>query len=173
MNIKDVLKSLAPTAATLVGGPLAGMAVKAIGDAIGMDEPTQEKIAAAVTGGNLSAEQVVAMRQADDALKVKLAELGIRAEEIDAGDRKSAREMLVSTGAKTPAALSWIIVIATLILEGWCLIKGVPSGSSELVIGRVLGTLDMAFATVIAFWLGAAHQNQQRSEDRTATTARQ
>ena len=44
VEISDVLKKLAPTAATLLAGPFAGMAVEAIGNALGMDEPTQEKI---------------------------------------------------------------------------------------------------------------------------------
>jgi hypothetical protein len=165
MDVKDILKALAPTAATLIGGPLAGMAVKAIGDAIGIDEPTQEKIAAAVTGGQLSGEQVVAMRQADNALKAKLAELEIRAEELEVQDRDSARDMQAQTRAKTPALLSWLIVGAALGLEGYVMIAGIPSAVQDLVAGRILGTLDAALMTVITFWLGAAHNAQQRSSD--------
>ena len=38
------LKAIAPTAATLLGGPLAGMAVEAIGNALGVSDATKEKI---------------------------------------------------------------------------------------------------------------------------------
>lgn len=161
MNLKEFLGKLAPTAARMIGGPLAGMAVEALGEAIGMSEPTAEKIAEAVTKGTLTAEQVAAMRQADDALKVKLVELNIKLEDIAAADRKDARAMMVSTGAKTPAVLSWIVVVATLGFEGWVLIFGLPINSDPVILGRVLGTLDMAFATVLTFWLGAAHQRAQ------------
>lgn len=162
MKFLDVVKQLAPTAATLLGGPLAGMAVKVIGEAVGMPEATQEKIEKAITGGQLTGEQVVALRAADDALKVKLAELGLRADELVVEDRKDARAMFVATRARTPGVLSWTIVFATLFLEGWVLINGVPTNADPLIIGRVLGTLDSAFVTVIAFWLGTAHVQQQR-----------
>ncbi|HEY3159805.1 MAG TPA: hypothetical protein VGJ78_12655, partial [Vicinamibacterales bacterium] len=62
--------------------------------------------------------------------------------------------------ARTPAVLSWTIVAATLFLEGWVLIYGVPPGAPDVVVGRVLGTLDVAFITVLTFWLGTAHQAQ-------------
>ena len=38
------LKAIAPTAATLLGGPLAGMAVEAIGSALGVSDATKEKV---------------------------------------------------------------------------------------------------------------------------------
>jgi hypothetical protein len=157
MDFLDVLKKLAPTAATLLGGPLAGMAVTAIGEALGVSEPTQQKIAKAITNGQLSGEQVVAIRAAEDALVVKLRELDIKAEELVVGDRKDARGMYVATRARTPAWLSWTIVGAALFLEGWILMYGVPPNADPVIIGRILGTLDAALITVITFWLGSAH----------------
>lgn len=165
MDFKDILLKIAPTAATLIGGPLAGLAVKTIGEALGVSEATQEKIEKVLTGGNLSPEQIVALRAADDALKVKMRELDIKVEEFVHNDRKDARAMFVATRAKTPAWLSWTIVASTLFLEGWVLINGIPPNADAIVVGRVLGTLDMAFATVIAFWLGTAHQQQGRAAD--------
>lgn len=166
-KLKKILGALVPTAARMIGGPLAEMAVVEIGNAIGLTEPTAEKIAQAVTDGKLTAEQFKAMRDADDALKVKLTELGIKLEEVEAGDRKDARAMMIATGAKTPAVLSWVVVVVTMFLEGWCLIAGVPEKADLVIIGRVLGTLDAAFVTVLSFWLGAAHQRaqQQRAND--------
>jgi hypothetical protein len=156
-QLKKILAAIVPTAARMIGGPLAEMAVVEIGRAIGLEEPTAEKIAQAVTEGKLSAEQ----------FRVKLTELGIKLEEVEAGDRKDARAMLVATGAKTPAVLSWVVVSATIVLEGWCLIVGLPEKADLVIVGRVLGTLDAAFVTVLSFWLGAAHQRAQvqRSSD--------
>lgn len=166
MDFKDILKTLAPIAGSLIGGPLGGMALKTIADAIGVDDATQEKVAEAITGGKLNPEQIVALRQADDALKVRLEELGIKRDQMVYDDRKDARAMMVATRATTPAWLSWIIVAATMFLEGWVLIEGLPDKADPLIVGRVLGTLDVAFATVLAFWLGTSHQAQGRSSDR-------
>lgn len=165
MNIKDLVKAIAPTAATLLGGPLAGMAVKAIGDAIGMDDATEEKIGAALTGGQLSGEQIVAMKQADNALKVRMAELGIRADELVVEDRKSAREMLAATNARTPAVLSWIVVLGNFVCYAYLFHYGNPTGLDDVLLGRILGTLDTAFGVVLAFWLGTSYSS--RSKDAT------
>jgi len=67
--------------------------------------------------------------------------------------------------ARTPAVLSWVIVAAALGLEGYVMIMGVPPNAPDVVIGRILGTLDAALITVISYWLGAAHQAQGRSAD--------
>jgi hypothetical protein len=40
MQIKDVIKAIAPIAGSLIGSPVAGMAISAIGEAIGMKQPT-------------------------------------------------------------------------------------------------------------------------------------
>jgi len=162
MDFRDILKAIAPVAGTLIGGPLGGMALKGLADAIGIDEPTQEKVAKAITSGNLTPEQVVAIRQADDALAVKLRELDIKADELVMGDRKSARDMQIETRAKTPAILSWVIVAAAFGLEGYVLVNGVPTAVQDLVAGRILGTLDAALLTVIGFWLGASNQQKAK-----------
>lgn len=67
--------------------------------------------------------------------------------------------------ARTPAVLSWVIVGAALGLEGYVMIMGVPPNVPDVVLGRILGTLDAALITVITYWLGAAHQEQNRSTD--------
>ena len=41
MNWVDTLKTLAPTVAVALGGPLAGAAVTAIGSIFGMSDPTE------------------------------------------------------------------------------------------------------------------------------------
>lgn len=78
---------------------------------------------------------------------------------------KRKRAAVVHGRAKTPAVLSWIIVGATLWLDGYVMIKGIPSNVPDVVLGRILGTLDAALITVITYWLGAAHQAQSRSGD--------
>lgn len=88
-EIKNIIKVLAPIAGTLIGGPLGGMAVKALGDAIGMQAPTQERIVEAIRGGSLTPEQVAAIRVADDALKIRMEELKLDHEKIEEDTQKA------------------------------------------------------------------------------------
>ena len=111
-NFTDVLKTVAPTIATVLGGPLAGMAVSVLGEIFGISEPTQEKITDMFQNGQMSGEQIVLLRTAEMNLKIKLKELDIKLEELEVQDRSSARGREVSTNSKTTPALAWIIVCA-------------------------------------------------------------
>lgn len=61
--------------------------------------------------------------------------------------------------ARTPAALSWVIVLAVFAIEGALLLGWYPDGKvPDIVVGRVLGTLDLALGIVLNYWLGSAHR---------------
>lgn len=161
MDFGDILKKLAPTAATLIAGPLAGMAVQAIGNAIGIDEPTQEKIGRALTSGQLSGEQIVSLRHADDALKVKLAELGIRAEELVIEDRKSARDREVRVGGITVPALAWIIVIGFLAMA-WGILFGSVKAES-VIAGTIIGYVSAKCEQVLSYYFGSSRGSDEKN----------
>jgi hypothetical protein len=159
----DWLKTLAPTAATLLGGPLAGLAVKAIGDAIGLSDATKETITEVLQSGNMTAEQVAAIKQAEHDLKIKLKELDIKVEEIAAADRASARQMQMSTRSWVPALLSVATVSGFFILLG-----GAASGHFQLtgsdVMMLLLGVLARETASVYQFWLGSSSGSQHKTD---------
>lgn len=164
MKLRDILKPIATTLATAVGGPFAGIAVEAIGSALGIDKPTQETITKALTQGSLSGEQIAALKAAEQAFLVRCRELDIDVAKLATEDRKDARAMLIATRAKTPAALSWLVIIGTFFLYGYMLKHGKPAGLDDIVLGRMLGTLDMAFGVVLAFWLGTSHGSRTKDE---------
>lgn len=154
---RGLVKTVAPTLATALGGPLAGMAVKHIGDAIGLDQATQETVSAALQGA--SPETLQKLKQADQDFALKMKALDIDLAKIDADNTASARAMLIQTRARTPAILSWIIIISALGLEGTILFTGLPAKLDDLIVGRILGTLDLALGIVLNFWLGSAHRD--------------
>lgn len=169
MQIKDVLKTVAPTIANLLGGPLAGLAVEAVGSAFGWTDTTKEKVEAVVTGGNLSGEQIAQLRQAEVAIKVRLRELDIQEEGLEVDDRKSARQAAVESKSYTPSMLSWLVVLGYFLVTGYLIVEGNPAKLDDLLLGRLLGTLDMAFGTVLAFWLGTSFSS--RSKDAALAAA--
>lgn len=161
MKFTDFMKKLAPTAATLIGGPLAGLAVKTIGDAIGMEEATVEKIEQAITRGQLSGEQIVALRQADVALKTRLAELGIRAEELLVEDRKDARERETKVGGKTVPVLAWTVVGAFLAMSWGVLFNKVTADS--VIAGTIIGYLSAKAEQVLSYYFGASRGSDEKT----------
>lgn len=165
MDWKSLIGNVAPLLATALGGPLAGLAVDSLGKAMGMSEPSVQKVKDALTQGQLTGDQIAQLRMAEQALQVRMQELGIQKEALELADVQSARAMQISTRSWTPEGLSWLIVAATIAIYTFLLRYGNPSDLDDIILGRILGTLDMAFGVVLAFWLGTS--NSSRSKDAT------
>jgi hypothetical protein len=162
-NWKDVLSKVAPASAALLGGPFAGLAVQALGDALGVSDPTTKRIQEALTNGQLTGEQIVALKTAEMQVQQHLQDNDIQLESILAGDRESARQRQVSTGDKAPVIIGFGVILITAFAHGALLLGFEPHIAPELV-GRILGTWDMATGMVLAFFLGATHASARTTE---------
>lgn len=159
----DWLKSIAPTAATLLGGPLAGMAVDAIGKAIGIPDATKDQVKAALSSGTLNAEQMAALKQAEADLVVKVKQLDIDMEKVHAGDRASARDMAVKTGdVWTPRVIAGIVFLVWGAIN-WKLFNGTISGDMRELVARALGTLDATLMAVVYYYFGSSAGSKEKT----------
>jgi len=160
----DILKtfgpligSVAPTIATALGGPVAGMAVKALSNALlGHDDGTEDEINAALA--NPTADQLAALKKIDADFKVQMKSLDIDLERIAASDRDSARNYAIMTHDLTPRVLAVIVVVAWGCVQWFMLHNIIPTEMREL-IARVLGTLDGALMLVLSYYFGSAHHH--------------
>jgi transposase-like protein len=152
----DWVKQILPTIGTLLGGPLGGAAVSAVAGALGISEPTQEKITKALSSGQLTAEQMAALQAADFQLKTRMAELGIEAEKLSQADRSSARQMQEHTGSWVPAALAVAVTVGY-----FGILLGLMTGDLKLwdnsAMTLLLGALTTAWGSIVAFYYGASH----------------
>lgn len=164
MNWIDMLKSLAPTVASAILGPLGGAAVTAIGGLLGIAEPTQDKIAKIFSDGQLTGEQLTELRKLEAQYKNDEAERGFKYAELEFKDRDSARNMAVATHSITPSILTWLIVLITLGAEGVLLFRAVPPGVDGVILGRILGTMDSALIMVLSFWFGSNSSSARKTE---------
>jgi len=150
------ISSILPTIGTLLGGPLGGAAVEAVGKALGMSDATADKVQKMLTSGNLSADQMAALQAADIELKTRMAELGIDAERIAQADRESARTMQSQTGSWVPAALACVVTIGY-----FGILLGLMTGDLKLwdnsAMTLLLGALTTAWGSIVAFYYGASH----------------
>jgi hypothetical protein len=154
------LSQIAPSIATALGGPLAGLAVTAISKALGIDEKDVQKT---IETGKLSAEQIMSLKQAEIELQTKAQELGLNFETLATQDRKSAREMQMSTKSFVPALLSILVVCAWALIQYFLLTHVIAQEMRELV-ARVLGTLDGALMLVLSFYFGGSSDSQNKDD---------
>jgi hypothetical protein len=78
----DWLKSLAPTAATLLGGPMAGLAVKFLAGKLGVPDATAEAVTSAMAGLNETPEGRVKLAEVDAALRMHAVDAGVDLERL-------------------------------------------------------------------------------------------
>lgn len=161
MDLTAILKAIAPTAATLLTGPLGGLAVHALGEALGIGEPTREKIEDALTSGQLTGEQIVAIRNAEGALKVRLRELDIRVEELDVQDRQGARDMQVKTGSRVTPTLALVVIGGFLGMAGGVLFGGLKADS--VIAGTIIGYLSAKAEQVLSYYFGSSRGSDDKS----------
>lgn len=160
---KGLLRTLAPTAATLLGGPLAGMAVKALGDAIGVPDATQAQIEQALQSGQLTGDQIAAIKLAEQNLNLELKRLDIKVEEIHAADRNSARQMQSNNKSIIPGILTTITVGGFFaLLIGAAMGKLTLTGSDVMML--LLGVLARETAGVYQFWFGSSSGSQRKTD---------
>jgi len=150
------ISQLLPTVGTLLGGPMGGLALEAVGKCLNIDSATTEKVTKALNAGNLTAEQMAALQAADLQLKTRMAELGIDAEKLAQADRASAREMQVQTGSRTPAILASFVTVGFFaILVG--LMTGDLKTWDNAGLQMLIGSLGTSWGMVVSFYFGASH----------------
>lgn len=163
----DWLKALAPTLATVLGGPVAGLAVEAIGSAFDWSDATKEKVEATLRSGQLTSEQLAAVQQAEIALKSRLAELGIDIEKIHAADRDSARRMQTEAKSFVPGFLAFLVTVGF-----FGILIGMMSGGLKVADNNalliLLGALASSWGAIVNFYYGSS----KSSEDKTFIMAR-
>lgn len=157
----DWLKSVLPTVATALGGPLAGVAVNFIADKLGLEEKTVEAVQAAISGA--SPEQLVQLKTIDADLEKYFAGLGIKLEEIAAADRASARDREAKTGDSfTPRTLALLVTAGFFGVLGFLLVSGKPAtGGDALLV--MLGALGGAWASIISYYFGSSAGSAEKS----------
>jgi hypothetical protein len=154
----DWLKQIAPTIATALGGPLAGLAVDAISKAVGIDPKDVNKT---IAEGKLTADQIAQIKTAELAMAARAQEMGLDFEKIAVDDRKSARQMQSTTQSWIPGIMAIAVTIGFFgILVG--LMTEHFKTSDALML--MLGSLGTAWTGIIAFYFGSSAGSQKKDE---------
>ena len=161
-KIGGLLGQLAPTIATAIGGPIAGMAVKALAGALGLSQDaSSEDVETALI--NATPEQLAAIKKVDADFKVQMKELDIDLEKIAAGDRDSARNMQMHTNDWIPRAMAIMVTFGFFGILTWLLTKGVPPTGSETLI-YMLGALGTAWTGIVQFYFGSSAGSKAKTD---------
>ena len=154
----DTVEKLAPTLASALGSPVAGMAVSALESALGMSGDDVQKT---IESNKLTADQVAAIQLAEINLKAKAQELGLDFAKLSNDDRASARDMQKAVKSWVPPFLAITVTVGFFgILVG--LMIGKIDQAAEVDI--MLGSLGTAWTGIVAFYFGSSASSQSKDQ---------
>jgi hypothetical protein len=156
-----ILATLAPTVATVLGGPLAGMATTALVGALGL-EPTAsaDEIMKAVAGA--TPEQLIKLKEVEAQLILDLKKLDVDVARIDAGDRDSARKREIATLDYTPKILAALVMGAWIAVQYFIFAGHNVEPTMRDFAMRALGTMDAALTMVLAYYYGSSSGSRNK-----------
>lgn len=161
MDWKSIIGVVAPTLATALGGPLAGLAVESIGKVMGMDQPTVEKVKEALSEGSLTAEQITQLKQAELALQVKMRELDISEQQLYANDTANARALQIATHSQWPGILSAITTLAVLgVIAARMFGTNIPEDATTV---QLIGSLTTGWGLCLSYWMGSTRSSSEKN----------
>lgn len=158
-NFLKILGSVAPTVATAMGGPMAGVATKFVAGALlGKENCTTKELETAILSA--SPEQLAKLREIDANFEVEMKRLDVDLESIAVNDRKSAREL--AKGNMWPQ-----IALSIIFIGGYFwMLYALFSGDIELTQGVrdmaniLIGVLTAGIPMILRFWFGGSPQDE-------------
>lgn len=161
---KALLGTVAPTIATALGGPLAGLATKGIIGALNLGPDAGEaEISAALAGA--TPDQLLAIKKADQQFALDMERLGVDLERIAAGDRDSARQREIQIRDKIPGILAVLTVGGFFLILGamsWGLVSGNVTKSEAFLI--MLGVLGAMTKDIYSYYYGSSASSRAKDD---------
>lgn len=177
------LGSIAPTLATMLGGPLAGAAVTALEGAFGLQPGAgADGITKVVQSGGMTPETIAAVRAADQKHAEVIGQQGIdltklnadheqAMEQTAASDRSDARKRQIATGDRTPAHLAYLIIggffgvaLAQLVaLMGWPDVAAKIPPQGWVIIGNISGYLAAEAKAAASYYFGTTLGSSEKN----------
>jgi len=162
-KLLDLVRTVAPSIASAVGGPLAGMATKAISEAL-LGKPDGSEAELVQAAAMATPEQLLALKKAEQSFEVQMRELDIDLERIASEDRDSARNREIKTKDLTPKFLAASVTVGYFGVLFYMLTHGLPTtGGSEAML-VMLGTLGTAWGGIMAYYFGSSAGSKAKDE---------
>ncbi len=161
---KGLINSVAPTLATALGGPLAGVAVSALSQTIlGNPDGTEQDIATALAV-NKDPDLLLKLKEADQNFAAKMKELNIKEEQLHQADRTDARKREVVIKDRLVPLLALIILVGFFMTVAYVLLGYVDlKGEQAILVGTLVGYVSAKAEQVVAYYFGSSAGSDKKT----------
>lgn len=162
-KLKSIVKAVAPTLGTALGGPAGGMAAKIISEQIlGKPDASEAEIEDFLL--TASPEQMLELKKLDAQFAVDMKKLDIDVFRIESDDKKSARAMFginiwPQISLTALFTVGYFVVLIVLLTGS----VSIPA-DSQPVVNVVIGVLTAGMSTVLAFWFGSSVGSKEKND---------
>lgn len=179
---KSLVKAVAPTIATALGGPFAGLGVRALSEALlGTPDGSQDDVAAALA--TASPEQILAVKQADQEFALRMKELDVDLDKAYIADTSDARHVFAENKGVFNLGIVILltfagVMIAVLfgsyqIMTGGITIKDVAIVATVAgLVGTVVGYVAANAQQVVSYFFGSSRGSADKTAAMSATITR-
>lgn len=159
---RKIVGAVAPTLATALGGPLAGVAAQSLSVALlGNETGTEDEIASAVlTGG---ADALAKIKAADREFEIRCRELDIDLERLHQADRSNAREREKATGDYWTMRSLGVGVLAAFVAVVWQVLFNDGGQVDSALAGTLIGYLSAKADQVVSYYFGSSRGSDQKT----------
>lgn len=158
---KKIVKAVAPTLASALGGPLAGVAATAISQALlGRDDATEEEIGAALLSRNSDA--LLKLKQAENEFRSRMKELDVDLDRIHAQDRDSARLRDVQTRDGANFTLAILVSAGFFAVLAAHIFYEIPE-TAQTPLNIMLGSLGTGWLSVLTYYFGSSKGSAEKN----------
>lgn len=162
MNLKKIVTAIAPFIGSLLGSPLAGIALAQLGSVfLNDDKASAKKIKAALA--RATPQDLIKLRQLENSLKSEMLAAGIHEQEIAALDRKNARKREMVLKDNMPAVLATLLTLGFFSILCAIIFYPVPETATD-ILNVMLGSLGTAFISVINYYFGSSRGSALKTQ---------
>ncbi|MDL4863891.1 hypothetical protein NPJ88_016280 [Halomonas elongata] len=171
MNWKSIVKTVAPALGTALAGPMAGTAIRELGNRwLGDENATAKDVEQAVQ--NASPDQLAQLREIDADFEARMRELDIDLHELEVEDRKSARAMF-SVNIWPQIILSAVFGLGYFVVLYLLMSNNVAIGDGlRDTFSIVLGVMTGAVKDILQFWFGSSMGSKEKTHQLSTGTSR-
>tara|TARA_R100000664_G_scaffold11765_2_gene19010 strand:- start:753 stop:1223 length:471 start_codon:yes stop_codon:yes gene_type:complete len=151
--LKGVIGAVAPTIGTALGGPMGGMAMNMVSQALGVkndQKVIEQKIQTATP------DELAKLKEIDNEFELKMKELEIDLFALETADIEAARKTFSKDW--TPKVLGTLVLVGFI---GYIFTVTLmpPDANSDTIVSLVLGYLGGLASAIISFYFGASHSD--------------